>query len=142
MPPAHFSRSFIPADPPTHYRLRCLLPLTVAFPSTSYALHLQTVPAAGRHEFVAHDETAGAWWPVGPVYLAREFLERAVFEVGVPVRPATVGDTIMRRLVFDGRAQRMPAPAVDLSTLRPDRPSHLGEWLNVGPEPDAKKPRG
>jgi hypothetical protein len=36
----------------------------------------------------------------------------------------------------------MPAPAVDLSTLRPDRPSHLGEWLNVGPEPDAKKPRG
>jgi hypothetical protein len=107
------------------------LPLTVAFPSITYVLQLQTVPAAGRHEFVAHDARAGAWWPVGPVYLAREFLERAVFEVGVPVRPATVGETIMRRMVLDGRAERMQAPAVDLSTLRPDRPSHLGEWLDV-----------
>jgi hypothetical protein len=132
MPLARFSRSFIPPGAATHYRLTVPLPLTVAFPSISYALQLQTVPAAGRHELVAHDAAAGLWWPVGPAYLAREFLERAVFEVGVPVRPATVAETIMRRLVLDGRAQRMPAPAVDLWTMRPDRASHLGEWLNVG----------
>jgi hypothetical protein len=131
LPPPRFSRSFIPPGPATHYRLTVPLPLTVAFPSISYVLQFQTVPAAGRHEFVAHDARAGAWWPVGPVYLAREFLERAVFEVGVPVRPATVGETIMRRLVLDGRAEGMPAPAVDLSAMRPDRRSHLGEWLDV-----------
>jgi hypothetical protein len=131
MPRARLPRSFVPAGPPTFYRLRCPLPLTVAFPSISYVLQLQTVPAAGRHEFVAHDASAGTWWPVGPVYLARKFLERAVFEVGVPVRPATVAETIMRRLVLVGRAERMPAPAVDLSTMRPDRLSHLGEWFNV-----------
>lgn len=66
---------------------------------------------------MANDAAAGTWWSVGPVYLAREILERAVFEVGVPVRPATVGETMMRRLVLDGRAERMPAPAVDLSTM-------------------------
>lgn len=130
MPPARFTRSFIPAGPATYYRLRVPLPLTVAFRCVSYALDLQTVPAAGRHEIVAHDAAAGTWWPVGPVYLAREFLERAVFEVGVPVRPATVGETIMRRLVLDGRAERMPAPAVDLSAMRPAFRTHLGAWLD------------
>lgn len=133
MPPARFARSFIPDGQFRYYRIRVPLPLTAAFPSISYVLQLQTVPAAGRHELVAHDAAAGAWWPVGPVYLAREFLEHAVFVVGVPVRPATVGETIMRRLVLDGRAQWMPVPAVDLSTMRPDRASHLGQWLNVGP---------
>ncbi len=134
MPPARFTRTFIPAGPVTYYRLRIRLPLTVAFPSVSYVLQLQTIPAAGRHEIVALDAAAGTWWPVGPSYLAREFLERAVFEVGVPVRPATVGETIMRRLVIDGRAERMPAPSVDLSTMRTVKASHLGVWFDV---PDA-----
>jgi hypothetical protein len=133
MSPAHFSRSFIPSGSVTHFRLRVPLPLTVPFPSASYVLDLQTIPAAGRHEFVAHDAAAGAWWPIGPAYLARKFLERAVFEEGVPVRPATVGAAIMRRLVLDGRAERMQAPAADLAAMRPARASHLGEWLNVGP---------
>jgi hypothetical protein len=114
-----------------HYRLTVPLPLTVVFPSISYVLQLQTVPAAGRHECVAHDAAGGTWWPVGPTYLVRDFLERAVFEVGVPVLRATVAAAIMRRLVLDGRAQRMPTPAVDLSTMRSGRASHLGEWLNL-----------
>ncbi len=48
----------------------------------------------------------------------------------MPVKPATVAETILRRLVRDGRAEKMPAPAVDLSTMRPDRASHLGAWLD------------
>ncbi len=113
------------------YRLRVPLPITVAFRCVSYVLQLQTVPAAGRHEFVAHDAAAGLWWPIGPSYLTREFLERAVFEVGVPVRRDTVGAVIMRRLVCEGRAETIPTPAVDLATLRPASTSHLGEWLNA-----------
>lgn len=128
-----FSRSFIPPGPATHYRLTVPLPLTVAFPSISYVSSFRPCQA-GRHEFVAHDATAGAWWPVGPVYLAPEFLERAVFEIGVPVRPATVGETIMRRRVLDGRAERMPPPDVDLMTMRPERAPHLGARLNAVPE--------
>jgi hypothetical protein len=142
MPSVRFTRTFIPAGPLTYYRLRVPLPVMVAFRCVSYALDLQTVPAAGRHEIVAQDAAVGAWWPVGPVYLAREFLERAVFEVGVPVRPATVGETIMRRLAIDGRAERMPAPAFDLSTMRPATASHLGAWFDVPDAPTSRRESG
>lgn len=128
-----FARHFAPAGPVTHYRLRTPLPFTVAFPSVSYVLQLQSTLSAGRHELVAHDPAAGAWWPVGPAYLGREILERAVFEVGVPVRRDTVAEVILRRLVMEGRAERLPAPAVDLATLRPAAKAHLGAWLNATP---------
>lgn len=133
MPSAHSARHFAPAGPLTHYRLRTPLPFTVAFPSVSYALEMQSTLAAGRHELVAHDAAAGAWWPVGPAYLGREILERAVFAAGVPVRQDTVGNVIMLRLVQEGRAERVAAPAVDLTTARPAVNSHLGAWLNAAP---------
>lgn len=40
----------------------------------------------------------------------------------------------MRRLCVDGRAERMPSPDFDLLTMRPERASHLGSWLNAVPE--------
>jgi hypothetical protein len=133
MTSAHSARHFVPAGRVAHYRLRTPLPFTVAFPSVSYALQLQSILAAGRHEFVAHDLAGGGWWAVGPAYLAREILERAVYEAGVAARRDTVGAVILQRLVMEGLAERMPAPAVDLAKLRPAATSHLGAWLNAAP---------
>ncbi len=82
---------------------------------------------------MANDAAAGTWWPVGAAYLAREILERAVFGEGVPVRRDTVANVILRRLVLEGSAERVPAPATDLSAMRSDQPHHLGEWLNSRP---------
>jgi hypothetical protein len=131
MPSGDSPRHFAPSGPVTHYRLRVPLPSMVDFPSVSYALHLQSTLAAGRHELMAHDAAGGGWWSIGPAYLARESLERAVYEAGVAVRRDTVGAVIMRRLVLEGRAERVPMPVVDLATLRPSATSHLGEWYNA-----------
>ena len=43
----------------SHYGLLMPLPLTVTFPSVTYAENLQSMPAAGRHELVAHDAKTG-----------------------------------------------------------------------------------
>lgn len=80
---------------------------------------------------MAHDAAEGTWRPVGPAYLPREILERAVFDVGVPALRDNVGYVIMRRLVMEGRAERVPAPAVDLTTMRPKVSQYLGEWFNA-----------
>jgi hypothetical protein len=116
---------------PTFYRLLVPLPLTVSFPSVTYEVSLQSVPAAGRHELVAHAAETGVWPFLSPRYHAREFLEQAVFQSGFPVRPASIGEVIMRRLVREKRAEIVPVPVDDLTERRPAARQHLGTWLNV-----------
>jgi hypothetical protein len=120
-------RTFSPSGPSTVYLLLVPLPLTVEFPSVAYTLHLESVLSAGRHELVAHDARRAVWPAIGPVYHSRELLELAVFTSGVPVRPATIGDVIMRRLLKEGRAERVDSSVVDALERRaqaePERPS-------------------
>ena len=98
-------RTHSPERPPVHYRVLVPLPLTVTFPSVTYELSLQSVLAAGRHELVAHDAKTGMWPTVSPVYHARDRLEQAVFQLGFPVRPASIAEVIMQKLVREGRAE-------------------------------------
>ncbi len=120
-----------PPSAPPFYRLLVPLPLTVRFPSVTYEVSLQSIPAAGRHELVAHDAKTGVWPFLSPRYHAREFLEQAVFESGFPVRPASVAEVILRRLVREKHAEVVPVPAYDLTERRPAARQHLGTWLNV-----------
>ena len=114
----------------TFYRLLVPLPLIVVFPSVAYTVQLESVLSAGRHELVAHDAKRATWPAIGPAYHSREALELAVFTAGVPVRAATIGDEIMKRLVREGRAEIVAATTEDLSMRRPSRAQHLGVWLN------------
>lgn len=91
-------RTFLPPGPPTYFRILVPLPLTVTFPSAVYVVEFQSVPAARRHEVMANSPGCGVWHQVGPRYLAREFVEAAVYDVGVPAMPATVGRVILDRL--------------------------------------------
>lgn len=95
------------------------------------AVNLQSIPAAGRHELVAHDTKTGVWSLLSPRYHAREIFEQAVFQVGFPVRPASIAEVIMRRLVRDQRTEVVPMPVDDLCERRPASREHLGAWLNV-----------
>ncbi len=116
---------------PTFYRFLVPLPLTVTFPSVTYEVSLQSIPAAGRHELVAHDARTGVWPFLSPRYHAREFLEQAVFQSGFPVHPASIAEVILRRLTREKRAEVMPVPVDDLTERRPAVRQHLGTWLNV-----------
>lgn len=102
-----------PARPLVHYRVLVPLPLAATFPSVTYELSLQSVLAAGRHELVAHDAKTGMWPTVSPVYHARDKLELAVFQVGFPVRPASIAEVIMRRLVREKRGDLITAKIPD-----------------------------
>jgi hypothetical protein len=97
-------RTYFPDWPPRYYRLRVQAPLTVTFPSVAYELTLQSVQSAGRHELVAHDAKTGLWPTVSPAYYSRDKLELAVFHTGFPVRPASIAEVIMRKLVREKRA--------------------------------------
>ncbi len=124
-------RTFFPARPPVFYRLLVPLPLTVVFPSVTYEVSLQSVLSAGRHELVAHDAKTGTWPTLSPVYHGREILELAVFKAGFPVRTASISEVVLRRLVQEGRAEKVPAPDHDLAERRPATGERLGAWLNV-----------
>lgn len=104
----------------------------MVFPSVAYLIQWESCPAAGWHKLVAHDRERGVWPFIGPAYRARAFLEAAVFQVGVPVAPATIGAVIMRRLLLEGRADKVPspAPADDPATWLPAARPYLGTWLD------------
>jgi hypothetical protein len=101
------------------------------FPSVTYEVSLQSIPAAGRHELVAHDTQTGVWPFLRPRYRAREFLEQTVFHSGFPVRPVSIAEVIVCRLVREQRVEVMPAPVDDLTERRLDARQRLGAWLNV-----------
>lgn len=129
---SNYVRTFLPPGPPIYFRILAPLPLSVAFPSVVYVLECQSVPAAGRHELVANSPGCSVWHQVGPRYFAREFLEAAVYGVGVPAMPPTVGLVILQRLAREGRAVRVVAPADDLTQRRPVHSQPLGAWLPAG----------
>lgn len=128
---APFVHPTLPVRPSAYFRLLTPPPLEVVFPSVRYVLAFESVPMAGRHQLMAQDPERGRWWMVGPWYHGREFLETAVFEVGVPVMPATVAEVIMRRLQRDGQAELVAAPADDLTARRPAERQPLGSWLRA-----------
>lgn len=87
--------------------------------------------SAGRHELVAHDAKTGTWPTLSPVYHGREILELAVFNVGFPVRPASIAEVVLRRLVREGRAEVVLAPVEDLCVRTQESGQRLGAWLNA-----------
>jgi hypothetical protein len=117
--------------PPTFYRLLVQLPLTVVFPSVTYEVMLQSIPAAGRHELVACDRETGTWPTLSPRYHSPDFLAQAVFTVGFPVRSASIAAVILQRLVREGRAVVVPEPADDLTERRPDSNAGRGAWART-----------
>jgi hypothetical protein len=99
--------------PCTFYRLTVELPCVVAFPSAIYRLTLESIAAAGRHEFIGYDHSRAIAAIIGPFYRTRELLVEAVFAAGVPVRCDTIGATIMRRMVREARAVVVATPLDD-----------------------------
>lgn len=126
-------RTFFPARVPVHFRILVPLPLKVTFPSVTYEVSLQSVLAAGRHELVACNVKTGTWPTLSPVYHARDKLEQAVFQVGFPVRPTSIAEVIMRRLVREKRAEVVVAPARDVTASRPGSGQLLGECATRTP---------
>lgn len=98
-------RSYIP-ERWTVYRITVPLPMTVEFPSIAYRLSFESIEYAGhRHELQACEFGRACPHVIGERYLSRVILEEDVTQLGFRVRAATVGDTIMRRLVREGRAE-------------------------------------
>lgn len=124
-----YVRTFRPPALPVFFRILAPLPLEVVFPSIRYVLQLQSCPAASRHELVAEDPLRGRWVIIGPSYRGAEFLEAAVYQVGVPVAVASIDGAILTRLARDGHAVRVPGPADDLTARWPVERSLLGAWL-------------
>lgn len=107
----------------TFYRLLVRPPLTVAFPSASFTVTLRSVEfASHRHELAAYCAADASEPVIGPRYLSSDWLLEAVFHAGIPVQAATVGDTIMRRLVKEGRAEIVPSHTRRLENIPPHEP--------------------
>jgi len=123
MPPY---RTFAPSGRLAYYRLTAPLPMIVDFPSVAYTVALESVPAAGRHELLAHDARRAVWPRIGPCYRSAELLREAVFLAGVPVRADTIGGVILLRLVSEGRAVLVAAPADDPAERWPAQVGPLG----------------
>ena len=89
-----------------YFRFRQRLPLTVAFASASFTVATRSVlrnPPAYHIE--AHEHGTASYAGIGPSFPDVAQLEAAAYEVGLRVRLVTVGETIMRRLVREGRAE-------------------------------------
>lgn len=96
-----------------YFRLVVPLPLSVVFPSITYHLALESIPWSNRNELHGRASHGATVAILGESYATRKFLEAAVFTYGMRIKAPTVADTIMRRLVQEGRALVVPPPAKD-----------------------------
>ena len=110
--------------PCTFYRLTVELPCVVAFRSATYSLTLESIVAAGRHEFTGYDRARAVAAIIGPSYRTRELLVEAVFTAGLPVRCDAIGATIMRRMVREARAVVVTPPLNDPAKRWPQHRRH------------------
>ena len=108
-----------------YFRFLARLPLTVTFASAIFDVAVDSITySANSHEIKGKQRGTCAYALIGPCYRELEWLELAAYEVGLRVRCVTVGETIMRRLVREGRAELVDTPTrdpVDLPRKDPGR---------------------
>lgn len=111
----------------TFFRFRVPLPLSVHFRTVSFEVHLQSRGGGAQaHGVLAKQLGTASYVAIGPDYLDAHRRDLAAFHVGLRVRDVTIGETIMRRLVREGRAEIMPVPADDLVARPPLVSARLG----------------
>jgi hypothetical protein len=89
-------------------RLRLLapLPLAVSFGYIGYIVESSHEPESGTFRLYARPTTyKTGGWVIGPAFDSAEKMAAAVFKTGFDVKPATIGEAVMRRLVADKRAE-------------------------------------
>lgn len=90
------------------FRLTARLPLEVKFPSRQFLLRCDFIQYANHFELDAYpDGSTAAHWSIKTLGARQEDAERVMYEEGFEVPAATVAETILQRLVREGRAQRL-----------------------------------
>jgi hypothetical protein len=89
-----------------YFRFLTPPPFKVFLGGATYEVQLESVTFSANMHHVIGDEIGKARYAkIGVTYLDRQWLEDAAFRVGLKVRRGTTGEKIMRRLVFEGRAE-------------------------------------
>lgn len=114
------------ADRFLYFRFLVPLPLEVVFLSARFTVAFRSIEvSANAHEVKAKHEGTAGYVAIGGTYTEREWVEVAAYKEGIRVRLITVGETIMRRLVREGRAEIVPAPVDDPLQRRKRDPGRL-----------------
>ena len=109
---------------PVWFRLLIRTPFDVEFPSAQFHVELsQCIAGSWDWTLEAHNARSG-----GHIDLTERFkdpgaLARALYEDGFASRYATLAETILLKLVREGRAEKLAAP------LRPPTPQNGWPWM-------------
>jgi hypothetical protein len=96
---------------PVYFRLLSPPPLTVEFPSVTWTITFNSINGtAGTHNELGASSNRATYIAVSENFNRRQDLEADVFTC-FATRHATIGETLLRRLVYEGRAVAMDPPA-------------------------------